>query len=150
MLYSTAYTYNVSSWFLVQILEKTFIINFLLLGNIIWQVRPMRFISGSLCVCFFNVDIVFANNTGLFERLSTPRTSRTSITQPNSPPMPKHDVVVITQSGVYPQDKIDHDFEVNNEALDIAATQVCIQYAAFLNNKYVLSDVFVCNIAVYF
>ena len=66
---------------------------------------------------------MIANHGGLFDRLSTPRTSRTSISA-HSPPMPKHDVVVITQSGVYPQDKIDQDFEVNNEALDIAATQV--------------------------
>lgn len=43
--------------------------------------------------------------------------------------MPKHDVLVITQSGIYQQDKIDQDFGVNNEALDIAATQVfIIQY----------------------
>ncbi|CAB3984119.1 Myotubularin-related 13 [Paramuricea clavata] len=69
-------------------------------------------------------DKLFANHAGLFERLSTPRTSRTSITQPLTPPMPKHDVLVITQSGIYQQDKIDQDFGVNNEALDIAATQL--------------------------
>ena len=38
--------------------------------------------------------------------------------------MPKHDVVVITQSGVYQQENIDRELGVNNEALDIAATQV--------------------------
>ncbi|XP_028407553.1 myotubularin-related protein 5-like [Dendronephthya gigantea] len=70
-------------------------------------------------------DKLFANNAGLFERLSTPRTSRTSMTQHlHSPPVHKHDVVVITQSGVYQQENIDRELGVNNEALDIAATQM--------------------------
>ena len=94
-------------------------------ANIVFQLKPCAYFRTAL-ICYVFILIVFANNTGLFERFSTPRTSRTSITQQvHSPPMPKHDVVVITQSGVYPQDKIDQNFEVNNEALDIAATQVC-------------------------
>ena len=45
-------------------------------------------------------------------------------TSANSPPAPRHDLVVVTQSGGYQQDDIDAEPGITNEALDIAATQV--------------------------
>lgn len=71
-------------------------------------------------------------NSGLFERLSTPRTSRSSMTVlPSSPPAaPKHDLIVITQSGGYQQVNDDTEPGITNEALDIAATQVSISFCS--------------------
>ncbi|XP_046862400.1 myotubularin-related protein 5-like [Xenia sp. Carnegie-2017] len=72
-----------------------------------------------------STDKLLAHSSSIFERLSTPRNSRNSLTQASPPSLvPKKDLIVITKSGIYPQDVSDSDLIVKDEALDIAAKQL--------------------------
>ena len=90
-----------------------------------WHYRPDK---GKKVEHFFVA--VLAHSSSIFERLSTPRNSRNSLTQASPPSLvPKQDLIVITKSGIYPQDVSDSDLIVNDEALDIAAKQVRLTFS---------------------